>query len=383
MSSPHAAPPSALRRWFPPLRAQSDELLHLDLLRFIASVAIVLTHSTEFLFPAIERPRIHALNAGLPLFVDVFFVISGYVISHVYMARLYRPADWGRFWQRRVGRLYPLHLITQLLWLALYLAVVAAGFRGAHMPALDARCTLTTLFLLQAMVDCGGLGLNQVSWSISAEFAMYALFPLAAILFAGRRWLPSLVALAAFAATVWHYGAIEPWPARLDAWRALPAFLFGCAVYANRGLLDRLPRPAALLLAGSALMLAGGMLGGPIPVLLALAYTLPVLAAAADRRQAAAAVRRFAPLGQLTYSIYMIHLLAILVLVNMTADKALHLTGAAMVAVLLATYAVIGIAGWLSFVHVETPLRRLIDRLPLFGAATRHGNAAPTPRPDR
>jgi hypothetical protein len=73
---------------FSRLRAQSGEMLHLDLLRLVASVGIVVHHSIEFLFPVVDRARLLDWTMGLALFVDLFFVISGYVISYVYCDRL-------------------------------------------------------------------------------------------------------------------------------------------------------------------------------------------------------------------------------------------------------------------------------------------------------
>jgi peptidoglycan/LPS O-acetylase OafA/YrhL len=66
---------------------------------------------------------IHNLNFGswLPqvafvahstLFVDFFFVLSGFVISHAYLDKLACPRNVSRFILRRIGRLWPLHAAT-------------------------------------------------------------------------------------------------------------------------------------------------------------------------------------------------------------------------------------------------------------------------------
>jgi len=62
----------------PRLRPTSGELLHLDLMRFIASAGIVLHHSHEFLVPVTKSPfLVREQRAGMALFVDLFFLISG------------------------------------------------------------------------------------------------------------------------------------------------------------------------------------------------------------------------------------------------------------------------------------------------------------------
>ncbi len=93
----------------PRLRPASGELLHLDLMRFVASAGIVFHHSHEFFSPQRARPALAAGTLGLALFVDLFFVISGFVITYVYHDRIVSWGGFGRFLQRRIGRLVPLH----------------------------------------------------------------------------------------------------------------------------------------------------------------------------------------------------------------------------------------------------------------------------------
>lgn len=89
----------------PRLRPTSGELLHLDLMRFIASAGIVFHHSHEFFVPITKSPFLaREQTAGLALFVDLFFVISGFVIAYIYHNRMSSIIDYFTFLQRRVGR---------------------------------------------------------------------------------------------------------------------------------------------------------------------------------------------------------------------------------------------------------------------------------------
>ncbi|MCH7627432.1 hypothetical protein [Novosphingobium percolationis] len=63
------------------LTASSDELLTLDLFRFLSSVAIVYHHSHEYFVAPAFRAAAGQRTAGLALFVDLFFLISGFVIA--------------------------------------------------------------------------------------------------------------------------------------------------------------------------------------------------------------------------------------------------------------------------------------------------------------
>src|SRR2546423_12016858 len=52
------------------------------------------------------------------LWVEFFFALSGFVLVHVYVARA--PFRYGSFLKARLARLYPLHLFTLLLMLAMW-----------------------------------------------------------------------------------------------------------------------------------------------------------------------------------------------------------------------------------------------------------------------
>jgi peptidoglycan/LPS O-acetylase OafA/YrhL len=75
------------------------------------------------------------------------------------------------------------------------------------------------------------------------------------------------------------------------------------------------------------------------------------------------AVKRVAPLGQLTYSIYMWHSLVILIVMNALGDKLLHASTGLMCLLGLSSYAIIFGVSYFSYFAVETPARRFIDNL--------------------
>ena len=77
------------------------------------------------------------------LFVDFFFVLSGFVLAHAYGERLRSgQVDGFRFMLLRIGRIYPLHLVL-LATMILFEGMLATGilprlaseshFRGAEM----------------------------------------------------------------------------------------------------------------------------------------------------------------------------------------------------------------------------------------------------------
>jgi peptidoglycan/LPS O-acetylase OafA/YrhL len=141
-------------------------------------------------------------------FVDFFFVLSGFVISHAYMDKL---GDWVGLWvfvMRRIGRLWPLHVVMLLVFVALdFIKILAGTADGASFhvapfaPPNSISAIWQNLFLVQALGWHTQVSWNGPSWSVSTEFWTYLLF--AAIVFCCRgappsRWL--MVAVAAVAA---------------------------------------------------------------------------------------------------------------------------------------------------------------------------------------
>ena len=354
-----------LRRFFS-LSTTSDDLLHLDFMRFIASAGIVLCHSGEFFVPRADRLASHLHLAGLSLFVDVFFIISGFVIAHVYADRMSNWRQFARFMQRRIGRLFPLHLATLFGVTLLFYLIGLLNVPTNTDMRLVPECLVLGTLLLHSVVDCGGPVPNGVNWSISAEMVMYALFPLMLILC--RRlgflryalWLLFMV----YVASRYPDGAL--WATNTEFWRALPAFFFGLAVRLDWTALSRIPMATFVPPAFALALVAGALLIWPGWLLLTLAYGAALSAIIADGRgPAEATTRRFAPLGQLTYSMYMLHPIIIMVMVNAVGDKLLKLDVVPLSLLTLASYVVISVVSLISYKLFETPARRFIDGLKL------------------
>jgi peptidoglycan/LPS O-acetylase OafA/YrhL len=143
-----------------------------------------------------------ALVQHASLFVDFFFVLSGFVIAYRYRdAVRARTVTLRAFLALRLGRLYPLHLFTLLLVLALVL-FFRYGTHGATHVTWDGSdvtpgAFLANLFLVQALHVLPGSSWNKPSWSISAEFATYVVYAVLWRLFGARTWVVSAIVLIA------------------------------------------------------------------------------------------------------------------------------------------------------------------------------------------
>lgn len=127
------------------------------------------------------------------LFVDFFFVLSGFVIAINYQERLMSGFGVGRFMALRLGRVWPLHAFILLAFILLEVVLVAwpalqqatclapGETGGCHVPFTgeDRSFTaiITNLFLVHSLPGVHeNVTWNGPSWSISVEFYTYLIF---------------------------------------------------------------------------------------------------------------------------------------------------------------------------------------------------------------
>gem|GEM_PF-4208853 len=231
-------------------RTQLDELTSL---RFAASIAIVLHHylfglSVEGVFGAL----IHRLYLG----VDMFFILSGYILMHVYHDQIRNGRfHLGDFLRNRIARIYPIHLASLLLALWLW---------GGITPGYE---ILTNVFLVQAWGPSGGLWLNFPAWSVSAEAFAYLLFlPLAFVVVRVNATLALGMAVGLYVLTwelVLRSGLeLTELSTSYSMLRAVPEFILGLALYQWRGRGWRFSYVMAALVVVT-LILAGRIISAP------------------------------------------------------------------------------------------------------------------------
>jgi len=156
----------------------------LDSWRGIAALLVAIFHLNVY---SAIYPLDFIRNAYL--FVDFFFVLSGFVITHSYAGRLGTLEDLGSFAIRRLGRLWPLHAVVLLAFVTVESAkaVLAARAASFYIPPFTGANSLHTLPMNLAFAQSFGLEQqltwNPPSWSICAEFWTYLIF--AGALFVG------------------------------------------------------------------------------------------------------------------------------------------------------------------------------------------------------
>jgi peptidoglycan/LPS O-acetylase OafA/YrhL len=260
------------------------------------------------------------------LFVDFFFVLSGFVIAANYRERLAQGFAPERFMLLRLGRLYPLHAVMLAAFVAtelmLYLAsgAMTVGSGRAFFSGPTAVSGIfTTLLLVQGLGFKEGTAWNGVSWSISTELWAYAVFALLASQFAKHLTL-AMGAVIAVSLPVVMPGvlgeATEPF---INIARCLYGFCVGALLHDAYTWLSREKRAVLpsdtgftlLELAAAGLAIAFVVTASALPAhaLAPLAFGPAVLVYAFDRGWISRLLQAplFQLLGMLSYSIYMTH----------------------------------------------------------------------------
>jgi peptidoglycan/LPS O-acetylase OafA/YrhL len=308
-----------------------EQLPSLTPLRGIGALWIAVFHL------GLRFPNGHLDDYGIVregyLAVDLFFVLSGFVISHVYkdsFASGCTSRGYCDFLKARIARIYPLHFVMLMVFLAAVTLESVASWLAGHgigpVPMTGER-SVVGLFANLAMLQglwASGLSWDNPAWSISLEFIAYLLFPLLfPWLWQARprgKAIAGLLAFVVLAGLAWRTGDnLDQWNGLPAILRCLPEFLVGVLIYSvyQRGL-------SAGLLASN---LAFGVVLAAVCVLvhaaasdigIVLLFPGLILAAVCNDgclgRLLNAAPLRW--LGDVSYSLYLVHWFVLFALVQ-------------------------------------------------------------------
>lgn len=280
------------------------------------------------------------------LFVDFFFVLSGFVISSAYFERLRQGFGIGRFLWLRFWRLYPLHLLMLAAFVAVEAVQVVApalamGRQPFQPPTETAPTVLANIFMIHGLGVFDFLTWNGPSWSISVEFFTYAAFAAAVVLLGNRAIIPAFVTAAAAPLFLFLFNDGQNIDAtfRYGVIRCLYGFSAGAichGIYRRWLAAPRLTKRPALLMNISEIALTGllvafvciagtGIWSLAAPLLFSVVVLLFSLEAGLMSRFLK--LRLFVFVGSLSYSIYMVHTFVLSRVIN--AAQVLQMLGGA------------------------------------------------------
>jgi len=314
--------------------------------------------------------------------VDFFFVLSGFIITHVYFSSLARPnrsAVQVFLWHRLI-RLYPVHITVLALLFGLVQFARSAGIPLNHPQEWRGADIVWQLTLLQAWGTTEQPGWNAPSWSISAEWFAYLLFPFLApaLTYVRDRATALSIAVLALATTAVLFTTFD-WS--LNTWVGGPAltrvsgeFLCGAALRRALEVGPKAPRCIGdfLGIGAFATFLLGASVGLLDFALIAL-LALTVFGAATSEGPLAR-VLGSTPLlwlGEVSYSVYMVHFPVLLIFrricerMDLIGEGVFAQTFAFIVAIALVILA----AALLFYLVERRAARRLPDQLRLFAPA--------------
>jgi peptidoglycan/LPS O-acetylase OafA/YrhL len=159
----------------------------LESIRGMAALLVVFIHLPKW-NPILDIGIIN--NAYL--MVDLFFVLSGYVIFSAYSGKIENKMDLLRFQFLRFGRLYPVHILFLLVFVAIeffrWFASKTLGlFSPTTMPFEINNFSefVKSTVLMSGILPNSAASYNYPAWSISVEFYTYLVF--AAVIFLIKR----------------------------------------------------------------------------------------------------------------------------------------------------------------------------------------------------
>lgn len=365
--------------------ARRPELAALTSLRGIAAL-FVLSH--HFMFVLLDRlPQVipsHLFHKSY-LWVDLFFLLSGFVLTYVYQSRFesgMKKTDYRRFMWARFARIYPLHVFILALFVLfelLQLWLVSSQVIGAErldkpFTGSDTPITLLTNLLLLQTFHWDAYW-NQPAWSISAEWLTYFTVPWLIVQFkhfSNRAMsVSAIVVFIVIGGVEGYFGNLgldyAGWPMLLRCFGecVLGVIAFHC--YRNGYWL----RLASAKLALVALVFNVLLLALPIPGVISIAGFFWLVLCAARVPENKGYLLTWQPLvylGRISFSIYMFHWLLLNILragSQLFTGKSLpeNLTLAGEFGVFCGATLVVLCIAPLLYHFVETPLRnKLLGR---------------------
>jgi peptidoglycan/LPS O-acetylase OafA/YrhL len=192
-TKPESQPEPLLEKERPPTppSRRKPQLPALTGIRTLLAIFIILFHFTPphlgLLYPFIDNGYV---------FVGVFFLISGYVLTYNYADRG-RSLSKREFWLARISRLYPVYLFVLLISLSMLRDEWHARSHAEFWQGI-----ILTPFVLQGWSPSVATFWNTVAWTLTSECVLYAAFPWLIRL----PWPKTPLRLVAILITLWLIG---------------------------------------------------------------------------------------------------------------------------------------------------------------------------------
>ena len=363
----------------------------LDGIRGIAILAILMLHMAEILVAGVGYSRGVAAAYRLMysgwLGVDIFFVLSGFLITRILLNKRAHPeshqSPWVDFYLRRTVRILPAFTVVFAL------TIFALHFFHPEIH-LSARILLPAIFFFENWTVLDGTTMPFLPhlWSLAIEEQFYLLWPQAAKRLSGRTVLAIALAMVALCEVLRIVLAMRHVPAPV-VYAVTPTRIDGLSIGSALAVAMTMPRvrrflrrawpwislAALLLLAFISIRLRGSLTAydvrsqllaiPPVIVLVAMLIYASVESALPRMLSRALSNAALTYLGRRSYALYLIHypIVAAVVLSRMHGHLAALppgvMTNLGLIAAVLATSLLLSEASWR---WIETPAQTLRQR---------------------
>lgn len=317
---------------------QRKYLTSVKLIRGIAALAVCLFHFTKGFIAKVPVSDILMPYAWVG--VEIFFVISGFVIPYAVLGLPFKAKHYGGYLLKRLVRIEPAYLTSIAIILILnYLSSLFTIYNGDPF-ALSTHNILLHLGYLVDFFD--GTWLNPVYWTLAIEFQYYLLIGFLLILWNRNNKMLTIISLLAFF-------ALSFWPQNdIKFFKYTDIFTIGivCAFY-KKEYIERLHYLILVAILG-------------VVIYLHHAYVIALLSVGASLGIAFLdSIKNFKWLiffGNISYSLYLIHIPIGGRVINL--GRRLEPTIAMQVLIVMVAVVVSVFVAWLFYIFIEKPSHR-------------------------
>jgi len=308
----------------------------IDALRGLAALSVAWFHISHALGLTTPGSLLYLSGSKGWAGVEVFFVISGFVIPFTLMRNKYRVRNFGRFMLKRFIRLDPPYFVS----IVAVLCLAAAYSPDGKIPFSTPQILLHVGYL---NVFSGYHWIDPTYWTLAVEVQYYILVGLAFPLLINERlfWFVAMPVSVGLAFLLKNHDFV---------FQYLPLFMIGVASLHYR---RKRIRPTAFVLVCIALAVVTYLLIGRAPALAGLATGVIIATVNSTPRVLVIP-------GSISYSLYLIHVAATRVVARIAGPQA---TVPGQLALTIGSLFASLAAAWMLYRFVERPSRRLSSRI--------------------
>ncbi|MGH8529172.1 MAG: acyltransferase family protein [Nevskiales bacterium] len=358
-----------------------EEFTALNALRAMGAFCVVYFHVYVY-FYSLGLPQTWVL----PMFhtwIEFFIILGGFVITHAYAEKFKaNPLPTYRdFAVARFARVYPLHVVVLAAMVLMELGRLVMAWNGLPTVLPNAPFTRMTdpeylpanLLLVQAWGMMPHNTWNVPAWTVSADVFCYALFPVLILwgLVNRSAWVTIAVALGSFALleVLKSRKGILDYTYNFGILRCFPSFVIGCILYGapRKWMQSCGPWMREFVPVASLSVVVLGFWLGADDMAMICAMIFMVLGFAENRSRVVRwfSVKPLRYLGDLSYSIYLVHqpmIIAIVLWLVSSEDAVAGYLKASPYLLVGATYVLIVVVSHYTYRHVELPAQRWLKK---------------------